>query len=99
MDKQVVYEFQRNENERIRATVSDYKNKLYVDFRVFFSDVQTGESKPTKKGLTLPYALLPQLKNAVTACERTLSRISSMSDEYPNDKHLKQAKHSFTERG
>lgn len=90
MDKQVVHEFQKSQDERVLITVSDYKQKRYVDLRVFYSDPKTGETKPTKKGLTLPYALLPQLKNAIFACEKVRFESSAAQSE--------SLKHSFTGR-
>ena len=70
MSKTVVYEFQRNKDERVCASIGSYKDRLYIDLRVFFSDPQTGDLRPTKKGITLAQSLLPQLKNAVLACEK-----------------------------
>jgi len=70
MDKQVVYEFQRNKGEKVCVSIGEYREKRYIDLRVFFSDPGSGELKPTKKGITLESTLLPQLRRAVMACEK-----------------------------
>ena len=70
MEKKIVYEFQRNKDERILVSRGSYKDRVYVDIRVFFTDPSTGDLRPTKKGLTLATSLLPQLKHALNACEK-----------------------------
>ncbi len=70
MGKQVVYEFQRNKDERVCASIGSYKDRVYIDLRVFYNDPETGELRPTKKGLTIENTLLPHLKNALIACEK-----------------------------
>lgn len=69
MEKRVVHQFQRNKEERICISVGTYKDKTYIDMRVFFTDQVTGELRPTKKGLTIAQNLLPQLKHGLSICE------------------------------
>jgi len=70
MEKKKIYEFDRNPHEKVCVSRGAYRDRNYVDFRVFFTDPATGELKPTKKGITLAEDLLPQLKEAVFACEK-----------------------------
>jgi len=77
MEKQVVYQFDRNQNEKVVVSIGAYKDRTYVDFRVFFEDAGSGELKPTKKGITLAENLLPHLKRAIGACEKTKSSPSA----------------------
>ena len=72
MDRKVVYEFPKANDERICASLSSYRDKIYVDLRIFFVDSNSGELRPTKKGITLPESLFSQLKNAVLSCEKEL---------------------------
>lgn len=76
MDGQVVYEFQRTQDERVCASVASYKGRQYLDLRIFFIDRISGDLKPTKKGITLSDHLLPQLKNAVLAFEKNQTKDS-----------------------
>ena len=71
MEKQVVFEIAKGRDEKIRITKGEYKDKTYLDIRLFFTDRKTGELKPTKKGITIPQAFLPQLTSALVQCEKS----------------------------
>ena len=73
MENQTVYQFNRNENETICANLSEFKDKTYLDLRIFFQPAESDELRPTKKGLTIPVTLLGELKKAVFACEKRVS--------------------------
>ena len=49
----------------VRIRFSEYKGRQYVDFRQFVVSDATGDRVPTKKGLTLPPAKLPELRDLV----------------------------------
>ena len=75
MDKPI-YTFRKNHNEEIRASLRKFKDRTYVDLRVWIErDNGHAEFSPTKKGLTLSIFVLPQLKAAVQALEREASRL------------------------
>ncbi len=71
MDRQVVFEIPKGKHEKIRITKGEFKDKVYLDIRLFFTDLKTGELKPTKKGITIPHAFLPQLTSALVQCEKS----------------------------
>lgn len=75
MDK-TVYTFRKNATEEIRASVRKFKDRIYVDLRTWV-EKDTGhlEFSPTKKGLMLSVYILPQLREAVKALEREVSRL------------------------
>ena len=69
MDK-IVYTFRKNATEEIRASLRKFKDRAYVDLRVWVErDNGHAEFSPTKKGLTLSCYVLPELKKAVQALE------------------------------
>lgn len=39
---------------KIKASVSEYQNKKYLDIRMFYADKESGEFKPTQKGVAIP---------------------------------------------
>lgn len=78
MNKQVLHEFQRNTNEKVRISMGSYRDKDYVDIRVFYADEATGNFNPTKKGITLAYELMPQLKAGLLACDKAFAEQSRM---------------------
>ena len=74
MSKQVVFEIPRGKHEKIRITRGEFKDKIYLDIRLFFTDPNTTELKPTKKGITIPIDFLPQLTSALLQCEKTAAK-------------------------
>ena len=74
MDKPV-YIFRKNHNEEVRASIRKFKDRIYVDLRVWLErDNGHAEFSPTKKGLTLSVYVLPELKAAVQALEDELKQ-------------------------
>lgn len=74
MNDQVLYQFSRNQDESVFVTLRDYKNKKYVDLRVFFQPKDAEDMKPTKKGLTLGVEHLGELKKGILICEKQLQK-------------------------
>ena len=73
MTTESLYSFSKNSMEQVRAFVSEFKGKSYINLRVFFED-DKDTWRPTKKGLTLDPALLPELKAAVLALEKAVPK-------------------------
>jgi hypothetical protein len=63
-EPQVVHTFPKNPLEEIRASVTVFKGKQYVDLRVYYKG-DDGEYHPSKKGLTLSLDLFPDLEESV----------------------------------
>lgn len=63
-EPQLVHSFPKNPLEEVRASISVYKGKQYVDLRVYYKG-DDGEFRPSKKGLTLSLDLFPELEQAV----------------------------------
>jgi hypothetical protein len=66
MNKNVrlVYEFPKGPTEKVRAEVSTYHGKDFLNLRVFFED-DSGKWLPSKKGITLYLEMAEELKTAV----------------------------------
>ena len=79
MDNQILYQFSRNQDETVFFTLQEYKERKYLDLRVFYQPKDGDEMRPTKKGLTLPVDLLPELKRGVFACEKKLENSVKLS--------------------
>lgn len=77
MENQILYEFTRNQNETVYLTLREYKQRKYIDLRVFFRSEDGGEMHPTKKGITLQLELLPELKKGIAICEKKISAPTS----------------------
>lgn len=63
-EPQVVHTFPKNPLEEIRASVTVFKGKQYVDLRVYYKG-DDGEYHPSKKGLTLSLDLFPDLEESM----------------------------------
>ncbi len=74
MDNQVLYQFMRNQDETVYISLRDYKNKKYLDLRVFFQPKDSEDLRPTRKGLTLGVEHLAELKKGISICEKQLQK-------------------------
>lgn len=71
MDPIIISEFQKNKTEDFRLSLTEYQGHNLLDFRIYFKDKE-GESKPTKKGVTVNVKLFSQLKQAIMDAENIL---------------------------
>jgi hypothetical protein len=71
-DERVVFTFVKNQKEQVRATLGEYEGREVASIRVWF-DVDENDAdgapvyRPSRKGITLARAKLPQLLEAVQA--------------------------------
>jgi hypothetical protein len=65
-EAKAIYSFQRNAVEEVRASVTTFKGREYLDLRVYFKD-DRGQWRPTKKGITVNVDLIDELVAAVEA--------------------------------
>ena len=75
MDK-TVYTFRKNATEEIRASIRTFEGRSYINLQVW-AEKDTGhlEFLRTTKGITLFVYVLPELRKAVLALEREVSRL------------------------
>lgn len=62
MEEVVVYSFPKNQDEEIRFTLRSYKDRNYLDIRLWFQTSAAGDFHPAKKGITLGVEHLAELK-------------------------------------
>ena len=68
----------RNATEQIQISINSYKNKQYLDLRVYYT-TDDGESwLPTKKGVTISPENLDTLREAV---EEAMQELLTVEDE------------------
>lgn len=70
----VVASFSKNSSEEVRAQLTSYRGYDLIDLRVWALRGEGLEGIATRKGLTLSIELLPELKKAVVALEKALSK-------------------------
>ena len=61
----VIHTFQTRPEEEVRFTVKEYKDRQYLDLRLWFQSSNDGLYYPTKKGLTLSLDYLGELKKGL----------------------------------
>ena len=70
MENQVVHRFTRRQDESVYLTLREFKNRYYVDVRIFFQPKDGTDMRATRKGITLEVELLPELKKGILALEK-----------------------------
>ncbi|ABK16976.1 transcriptional coactivator p15/PC4 family protein [Syntrophobacter fumaroxidans] len=63
-EAKTVYSFPKNPLEEVRASLTVFKGKDYVDLRIYYKG-DDGEYHPSKKGLTLSLDLFSELEESV----------------------------------
>ena len=79
MDNQILYQFPRNQDETVYLSLREYKDRKYIDLRIFYQPKDSDEMRPTKKGITLSLDLLGELKRRITAFEKKLTSSANLS--------------------
>ena len=57
----VIGEVQKNQKEKIIVSTNEYQGYKFVDLRVHYEDENTGEYKPTKKGIALSSKVIDEI--------------------------------------
>jgi hypothetical protein len=73
MENQLLYRFNRNQNDSVFISFREYKGRKYLDLRIFYQPEDQQEMRPTKKGITIPLELLGELKKALGSCEKKIA--------------------------
>jgi hypothetical protein len=68
--RETMYEIERPNGDKICFSLGDFKERTYLDIRVFYIDQATGDLRPTKKGITVSDSLLSEFKKGLSACEK-----------------------------
>jgi len=71
----IIQDIDKGSGEIIRIEISEYKGQNYLNLRVWYTDKNSGEFKPTQKGITVKPELFPQLKEAVLKAEPEIKRL------------------------
>ena len=63
--EEVAYEFDKGNEEVVRATVSEFAGKRRADLRIYFKG-NDGDWHPSKRGVSLTIDMVEELQAAVT---------------------------------
>jgi len=76
METQLIHSFRKNDREEIRISFREYKERFYIDMRLYFLAEDRGEMCPSKKGLTLGIDFLPEIKLGITKLEDVARQVA-----------------------
>lgn len=68
----------RNATEQLQISINSYKEKKYLDLRIFYTTDDGGTWLPTKKGVTISPDNLVTLKDAV---EEAMQELLTVEEE------------------
>lgn len=75
-DVEIVHRFQKNPEEEIRFSLGEYKERRYLDVRLWFLPSSGGDYRPSKKGLTVSMEHLEELKRGLDRAEKAASEMA-----------------------
>ncbi len=64
-DAKILATIPRNATEQLQISINSYKEKQYLDLRIYYTTDEGGTWLPTKKGVTVSPDNLQTLKEAV----------------------------------
>jgi len=70
-----IQDIDKGAGEIIRVEISEYKGQNYLNIRVWYTDKNSGEFKPTQKGITVKPELFFQLKEAIIKAEPEIQKL------------------------
>jgi hypothetical protein len=73
-ESKLIHSFPKNPLEEVRASITEFKRRRYVDVRVYFKG-DDGDFMPTKKGLTISIDLVDELAMAVLMLKEAIKKL------------------------
>lgn len=64
-DEVEIARIDRGYGKFIIAKIAKWKDNHYVDLREYYTDNQSQEVKPSKKGIRFPYELMEEIQEAI----------------------------------
>ena len=65
----------KGKGEIIRVEISEFKGQNYFNIRIWYTDKDSGEYKPTSRGVTLRPGLYSELKSAILEAEEVVQQL------------------------
>lgn len=76
----IIKDIDKGAGEIIRVEISEYRNQKYLNIRVWYTDKNSGEYKPTQKGVTIRPELFGELKEALLLAEAEVNQLLQGGD-------------------
>ena len=69
-----IHAFVKNHDEEIRLNVRKYKDRYFIDLRIWFRSKDGEVYKPTKNGVFFPFEQFPELKKGVERMAKAVEK-------------------------
>lgn len=83
----VVYRFQKNPEEEVRFSLREYRERQYVDLRIWFLPASGSEYHPSKRGLTLGLNWFGEVKKGIERMDEALQKFALQPVSGPVKSH------------
>jgi hypothetical protein len=86
--EQVVAKIRKTGSAELWVVLSDFTGEARLDVREYFQPANNDSFRPTKKGISVPLAEIPELRNAIAALSevRSIGTVATM--RRPNGSQL-----------
>ncbi len=71
----IIQDIDKGGGEIIRVEITEFKGRRYLNLRIWYTDKNTGEFKPTQKGIAVKPELFAELKEAVLRAEPEMAQL------------------------
>lgn len=72
--QKIIKDIEKNMNNRIRISITEFKGNNYIDVRVYYED-DSGEYKPTKKGVAFRPDLISQVIDGLLQAQKEMKDV------------------------
>ena len=69
----------KGNDEIIRVEITEFRGQNYLNIRIWYTDKESGQYKPTRSGVAILPELYPELKAAFLEAEEELQKLSGAS--------------------
>ncbi len=77
--QKIVKDIEKNANNKIRISITEFKGNNYIDVRVYYED-DAGEYKPTKKGVTFRPDQISQVMDGLLQAEKEMKNAPAQTE-------------------
>ena len=78
---QLIYAFPRMQGEEIQINLQKYKDKYYIDLRLWYQPKNESVLRPTKKGIFVAVEKLPELRKGLDRMSKATEKLRRITEE------------------
>ncbi|MFZ5803011.1 MAG: transcriptional coactivator p15/PC4 family protein [Candidatus Omnitrophota bacterium] len=82
---QLIHSFVRSPSEKVFLTIRKFREKFYLDCRIWFQTKEDPDFRPTKKGLSFDLGLLPEFRQGIERLWRVREKFGITRGDVPEE--------------